>query len=556
MIDPQSMSTADYLKAYKADLSKRIAINKLSAQQFANTQNVTLDSSGNVVPTVTPNPVLTTNDITDPNSLLTSQKNTENADPVKNYQKCLSYLHKIADQEMAQQLIDRMDINTIIRFNTFAHQIIEGIRTDFKGNSGVTLNMISNYIVKFLQKKVPSNDAIPVTAEAQARIDLETARHQAIIAAKQAQIDAQIQHDHDMAQEIEQSQHDSKLYAITRRSQAKAEAKQQAKAAKAAEQLNILAKTFKNKKALQQLPQLEPPEIAMQMDDIPPPPPQAAHIGKQPGIDEETVNFYREKGSLANAENDCSKYITSYGNITKDSVNILINDINTRFHINISDVYFKEEYDRLYAINKKNSRKEVLYDLAKKDMQNVSKRVGALLELGIGTGFKKNGGKHKNPHRVILGKGKDQQPQHMYQSLSNKYLLDLNKLNNNILLMKYEHSRCAIAQMKSIPISDDVKEIIKDIISDKFNQRAYNSMSLDDRRIIQQFIRVAKLNIPITDEDDKEKQRQYQLCLDEWQAGNDSLVIKRRLKKFILEFVQEGKLSVPAGNKMIMNILE
>ena len=67
--------------------------------------------------------------------------------------------------------------------------------------------------------------------------------------------------------------------------------------------------------------------------------------------------------------------------------------------------------------------------------------------------------------KKIVGKGKTES-----KTIEvNKFTVDMEKLNKNILSVKYTSCRAIVPSLKPEKISDDVKSVILDILEKKFN---------------------------------------------------------------------------------------
>ena len=117
-------------------------------------------------------------------------------------------------------------------------------------------------------------------------------------------------------------------------------------------------------------------------------------------------------------------------------------------------------------------------------------------------------------------------------------------MNGNILCVKYAVNDANIPTVKVQRISNDVKEIISDILNNKYDDRLFNKLQNDEKRIIKRFVKATKLDneISIDDDLDKEFQRQYEILLGEYNSGNTSPLIKNELKRFVIEGVNENKI--------------
>jgi hypothetical protein len=70
-----------------------------------------------------------------------------------------------------------------------------------------------------------------------------------------------------------------------------------------------------------------------------------------------------------------------------------------------------------------------------------------------------------------------------------KFVIDMEKLRRNILSVRYSSCRAIIPSIKKENISNDVKNIITDIVQEKYNANLFNKMRQDDQRIVSTFVR-------------------------------------------------------------------
>ena len=135
-----------------------------------------------------------------------------------------------------------------------------------------------------------------------------------------------------------------------------------------------------------------------------------------------------------------------------------------------------------------------------------------------------------------------------------KFSIDLEKLKNNILSVVYTSCRGSIPNLKREHISNDVKNMISDIIQEKYNVNLFKKMTDTDKRIISTFIRTLKIKGIDMDEFDNEFQERYEILQGEISAGNDNPKIKAELKKYILRGMQEGMIPRAQALTQLFNL--
>jgi len=78
-------------------------------------------------------------------------------------------------------------------------------------------------------------------------------------------------------------------------------------------------------------------------------------------------------------------------------------------------------------------------------------------------------------------------------------------------------------------------------------------LDTEERRTIKRLISVLKLDLNI-DDDDREFQRQFDICRGEYLSGNDSPQLKATLKRYILQAIQENKIPRNEGMTLLFNL--
>lgn len=124
-----------------------------------------------------------------------------------------------------------------------------------------------------------------------------------------------------------------------------------------------------------------------------------------------------------------------------------------------------------------------------------------------------------------------------------KIYIDLGKLKKNILFCKYIINNSNIPKLKTQTIDNDCKEVILDIIGDKFSERIYNRLDDKNKRIVRNFIRAFKFDLNVNDNEDDEFNKQFQILLGSYYSGNDSPEIRTQLKRYVRQAIAENLIS-------------
>jgi hypothetical protein len=136
-----------------------------------------------------------------------------------------------------------------------------------------------------------------------------------------------------------------------------------------------------------------------------------------------------------------------------------------------------------------------------------------------------------------------------------KFAINLSKLKKNILHVYYSSSRASIPQLKRESISNDVKNILLDILHGKWNEHLFNKLSSpDDQRLISTFVRVLKIDGISMTEFDKAFQDHFDVLKGEIMAGNSNEKVKQEYKQYIVRGMSEGIIPRTQGLNMIFSM--
>jgi len=158
-----------------------------------------------------------------------------------------------------------------------------------------------------------------------------------------------------------------------------------------------------------------------------------------------------------------------------------------------------------------------------------------------------------------IGKGVMVEEQPAYRHFG-KYVLHANQLlNNDVLNVKYP-SLGRIPQFRPTTISEPTKEFIMDLLdSGKANQRVYDTLPMEDRKIFEKIATGAgifshlKLKKTTSNEEQKDYER-FQVLRGEYYAGNNSQALMKELRKLIVKFMSEGRIHRSEGTNLLMEL--
>lgn len=166
----------------------------------------------------------------------------------------------------------------------------------------------------------------------------------------------------------------------------------------------------------------------------------------------------------------------------------------------------------------------------------------------------------KKPLKVIkMGKGIAVEQQPKYKELG-KYAIHWGQLvNNDILNVKYK-SLGGIPQFKPVAISDVFKDFLIDLMdTGKANSRTYDQVPTEERKLFERIatgagiIHTLKLKKTITNQDAEDNKR-FELLKGEYLAGNNSNAVMKELRRYVIKFMNEGKITKNTGLNFLMEL--
>jgi hypothetical protein len=136
-----------------------------------------------------------------------------------------------------------------------------------------------------------------------------------------------------------------------------------------------------------------------------------------------------------------------------------------------------------------------------------------------------------------------------------KFYIDLKHYKNNILSLKYCKTENVVPSFKSIIMSAQVKAVVKEMLDLSYiDKTKYEKLTAEDKRLIDRLSGYMKINHDIKKESDDDVQKQFQILVGEATAGNDSPLIKAQLKKYILQAVNENRMSRMQAYQLMMEL--
>lgn len=127
------------------------------------------------------------------------------------------------------------------------------------------------------------------------------------------------------------------------------------------------------------------------------------------------------------------------------------------------------------------------------------------------------------------------------RSINAKYFIDIQKLKNNILELRY-HCNRHLTNIKSTHVSNDLKKIIEDMLLRKsFSHKEFLKLESTEKSLVRQIMPLFDIYQEL--DDDTNLQDELEVLIGSIKAGNDSTIIKKKLKQLLLHSVNTSRMS-------------
>ena len=193
---------------------------------------------------------------------------------------------------------------------------------------------------------------------------------------------------------------------------------------------------------------------------------------------------------------------------------------------------------------------------------------GDLLNIATVVGYEQGGEKTGSGlrRRLIRGRGspervdsdsedeEEKMDKKMMYLNGHKFAINLEKLRRNVLHVYYVSSRASIPALKREAISTDVRDVLLDILSDKYNSKLFYKLKPDEQRLVSTFVRVMRIPGINMDEFDKQYQARFEILQGEINSGNDNKAVIMEYKQYIVRGMNEGLIPKHAGLNMLFQM--
>ena len=158
---------------------------------------------------------------------------------------------------------------------------------------------------------------------------------------------------------------------------------------------------------------------------------------------------------------------------------------------------------------------------------------------------------YENKSEKIPQKGDGLKPSE--KVIHRKYFIDTHKLHNNVLEVRYNKNR-HLTNVKTQVIGNGVKNIIHNIINDNnMNQNDYHVLTQQEKHLIRTILNMLDKNHLVSNADEEFNER-FQILLGEYNAGNNSEILRNQIKQYILHAMKLNMIGRQAGQQMIIEM--
>jgi hypothetical protein len=139
------------------------------------------------------------------------------------------------------------------------------------------------------------------------------------------------------------------------------------------------------------------------------------------------------------------------------------------------------------------------------------------------------------------------------KQISKKYFIDTNKLNNNVLEVRYNKNR-HLTGIKTQIIGSGVKNIISNIIdNDTMDEKEYHELTENEKHLIRTILNMLEKSHLIKNKDEEFNEK-FQILLGSYNAGNNSEILKNQLKQYIVHAMKLNIIPRNVGHQMLLEL--
>ena len=139
------------------------------------------------------------------------------------------------------------------------------------------------------------------------------------------------------------------------------------------------------------------------------------------------------------------------------------------------------------------------------------------------------------------------------KQISKKYFIDTNKLNNNVLEVRYNKNR-HLTGIKTQVVGNGIKSILNNIIdNEKMDEKEYHELTENEKHLIRTILNMLEKSHLIKNKDEEFNEK-FQILLGSYNAGNNSEILKNQLRQYIIHAMKLNIIPRNTGNAMLIEL--
>ena len=136
-----------------------------------------------------------------------------------------------------------------------------------------------------------------------------------------------------------------------------------------------------------------------------------------------------------------------------------------------------------------------------------------------------------------------------------KFYVDMKYMNRDKLAVKYKSTQTWV--MRPTDLTEPTKKVVMDILLNKLDQKAYDTLNEDEKDIIRKFCDLAKIKIcQAYNKEIETLQNKAEVLIGEIKSGNDSKVVKKMLIDSIEMLMKHNGISKIEGLELLNQLKE